>query len=181
MRLTFRTSAYLRICLLFGSAMDDNHDAMTLRMSRPRYRRDHTIDALARGLQHSKRSSTTRMKAVPSHPQLSLIQKSPAAPRGETLRYVFAGMCCSVTALFVVPVVQARRSILALIFTLIILSRGAKGAKPLWKIYKPFARYAILANPMYIRANKLFPLTVGTLYYFGIKYGDPTIGEKNVG
>jgi hypothetical protein len=62
-------------------------------------------------------------------------------------------MFFNVTALLVAPVAQVLRSLLGLIFTLTTSSLGAKVAKPFWKICKPFARPAILENPMCTLAN----------------------------
>jgi len=69
------------------------------------------------------------------------------------------------TVLLVAPVAQVLRSLLGLSFTLTMLFRGAKVAKPFSKICKPFARPATLANPMYIRANKSFQRTIKKLRF----------------
>ena len=153
-RRTFQTDAFLKTCLLSGSTLADSHEVMSLRTSHPRYHLDHTTDVLAHGLRHLRRSSTLPMEVVPNPPFFSLTQKPTDVRQGEPLRFAFAGMCFNVTALLVVRVGQVLRAISALSFTLITLSRGARTAKPFWKICKPFARYATLVNPTCIWANK---------------------------
>ena len=87
------------------------------------------------------------MEVVPNLPLFYLTHIPTDVRLGELLLFAFVGMCFNETALLVVRVGQVLRAISALNFTLITLSRGARTAKPFWKICKPFARYAILVNP----------------------------------